>query len=660
MENNTKTIKEFFIKYKVAIIAIIIAILIEIFICNYGFFRTLIIGNLNLEKDYKIEENSILIDDVGSRVTGIYIDYKNKLTDKVTYNVIYETETDSKVIELNPKVLLENDKQYINFDTHSNCKNIKIEFLTESKIDINKILLNHPNFNFNTLRLLIIFVILVLILKAKNGSLFEKEYSPDSLKQNGIFTLNLVILVVAIFSYIIYQFDFQTFFVDIDDVDKNNSVLLQAEAFANGQVELMEEPSKELLEMDNPYDWIKRDNEGVPYLYDVTYYNGHYYNYFGVAPVLTSVLPFRLITGRYTHSQVFTMIYIAIAVFALASLYKKLVKKYINKISLFGFYLGFYAILFGSNLFTLLRGLKYDIVVASGIAFLLLSLNLAISIYENPKFKIPKLILLGLTTGLMVLSKPTFIAYYLIVLFLLILTMKDKTWKQRIKDGLFIAVPLGALAIFQMALNYKRFDNIFEFGAKYQLTGLNMLYSMNFTFGRTYCGIIEYLLRMPVVKPLTFPFIFANTDTQLVAINELCYEARLVSILAIPVIYGYLLKKHVVKNKELKWFINIILISGFISLVFNTCCGGVCEVYCVDFKLLFVIGAMMILLKWLDNSGEEKESDNFKIINRVFMILCFSTIIIMLPLSLTTEANLLTNLTCDGTVFLKNLFEFWT
>ena len=177
MENNTKTIKEFFIKYKVAIIAIIIAILIEIFICNYGFFRTLIIGNLNLKKDYKIEDNSILIDDVGSRVTGIYIDYKNKLTDKVTYNVIYETETDSKVIELNPKVLLENDKQYINFDTHSNCKNIKIEFLTESKIDINKILLNHPNFNFNALRLLIIFVILVLILKAKNGSLFEKEYS---------------------------------------------------------------------------------------------------------------------------------------------------------------------------------------------------------------------------------------------------------------------------------------------------------------------------------------------------------------------------------------------------------------------------------------------------------------------------------------------------
>ena len=652
--------KKFFAKYKLAFIAIIIAILVEIFICNFGFFRTLIVGNINLKKDYIIEENTIKIQNIGSRVTGIYIDFKNNLTDKITYTVTYETETDSKVIELNSKVLLPNDLQYINFDTHSNCKNIEINLLTESTIEIDKILLNHPNFNFSLLRVFIIFLCSIFILKIKNGKMCNEEYNPSSKKQNNILKINLIILCILIFIYIILQFDFQNLFVEPKDIDKSNSVLMQAEALANGQVKLMEKPSKELLEMENPYDWIKRDNDGIYYLYDVAYYNGNYYNYFGIAPILTSILPFRLITGKYMHCQIFTMFYIFIAVFALNSLYKKLIKRYIEKISLYNFYLGFYAILFGSNLFTLLRGLKYDIVVASGIAFLLLSLNLAISIYENKKLKIPKLIFLGITTALMVLSKPTFIAYYLIVLFLLILTMKEKTWKERIKDGIFILIPLGLLAIFQMILNYVRFDSVFEFGAKYQLTGLNMLYSMNFTFGRIYAGIMEYLLRMPVIKPLTFPFVFANTDTQLVAINELCYEARVVGLLSIPVIYSYFLKKYIIKNIELNRFINIILISGIVSLVLNTCFGGVCEVYCVDFKLLFVIGAVLILLKWIDAFGKDKESNNYQIINKVFMILCLSTILIMLPLNLTTEANLLSNLTCNLTVKLKSIFEFWT
>ena len=140
--------KKFLSKYKLAFISIIIAILIEIFVCNYGFFRTLIIGNINLKKDYTIEENTIKLSNIGTRVTGIYIEYEKNLTDKVTYNIVYTTKTDSKIIELNSKVLLANDKQYINFDTHSNCKDIEINFLTENKSEIKNIILNHPNFNF--------------------------------------------------------------------------------------------------------------------------------------------------------------------------------------------------------------------------------------------------------------------------------------------------------------------------------------------------------------------------------------------------------------------------------------------------------------------------------------------------------------------------------
>ena len=521
--------KLFVLKYKVAIISIIVAILIEIFVCNFSFFRTLLIGNTNLSKKYSMTENKIKISNIDTRVTSIYFEYDNELIDKITYNLSYQAEGNSDVIELNPKVILMDDKQYINFDTHSNCKEIEVNFLTENDLKIKNVFLNHPNFNFSILRVFIFFVVSIFVLKIKNGSLYKTEYDPDSKSQNGIFLTNLIVMCSFIFIYIICQLNFENLFIYKNNINKSDSVLMQTEALVNGQVKLMEEPSKELKEMKNPYDNIKRDNDGVNYLYDVAYYNGNYYNYFGIAPIITSILPFRLITGGYTHTAIFNMVYIFIAILALYSLYKKLVKKYIEKISLLNFYLGFYAILFGSNIFTLLRGMKYDIVVSSGIAFLLISLNLAISIYDN-KYKYLKLILLGMSTALIVLSKPTLIVYYLVIVFLLFLTMKEKTIKEKIRNCILISIPLAIFALFQMILNYLRFDNILEFGAKYQLTGFNMQYCMGFTFGKVFAGVIEYLFKMPVIRPLTFPFVFPNTDVQLMAFNEVCYENRLVGL----------------------------------------------------------------------------------------------------------------------------------
>ena len=141
--------KSFLSKYKVAIISIIVAILLEIFVCNFGFFRTLLVGNTNLPKKYSIDENKVKISNINTRVTSIYFEYNKELSDKITYNLSYQAEGNSDVIELNPKVILRNNKQYINFDTHSKCKEIEVSFLTESNLEIKNIFINHPNFNFS-------------------------------------------------------------------------------------------------------------------------------------------------------------------------------------------------------------------------------------------------------------------------------------------------------------------------------------------------------------------------------------------------------------------------------------------------------------------------------------------------------------------------------
>lgn len=643
-------------KYKIIWISILITLLIEIFICNYGFFRTLIIGNRDLEVNYELNEKVITISDIDNRVTSINIEYSNQLTDKITYSLYYTIEESSDNIAINPKIILKEDKHYINFDTQVECQTIEIKCLTETDMQIKNIVLNHPNINIDIFRILFIFMAVVFAMQVVTGKAYKKEYDKNSKSQNGVFIINLATLCAFIILYALCQFAPESLLIKPEDRYLDDSIIGQTEALVNGQIALLEEPSEELKNMENPYDHIKRDNEGVPYLYDVAYYNGQYYNYFGIAPILTSILPFRLITGMYTHTYIFNMIYILIAVFALYFLYKKLVNKYIEKISLCNFYLGFYAILFGSNLFTLLRGAKYDIVVSSGIAFILISLNLALSIYSNSKFKILKLILLGITTGLIVLSKPNLIVYYIIIAFCLLMSMKELSIKEKIKDAIFICIPLGILAIFQMILNYIRFDNILEFGATYQLTGLNMNVTMIMTFGKIYAGIVEYLFRTITINPLVFPFVFVNTNTALTAINEICYENKLIGLISIPIMWGLLLKGNVVKkadNKELKFFIRIALITVILAIIITTCFGGICEVYSIDFKLMLAIVSVLILLKWLENNSEKED------INRVFLILCVATIVIMVPLGLTTELGFFSNFASDTSVWFKNIFEFW-
>lgn len=644
-------IVEFIRKNKIILVSILITLFVEIFLCNYGFFRTLFSGNRNLKPKFEVDGSLIYVTDIDVKVTSINFKYKEPLIDKVTYNLEYFPEGTSKALQIRPKIILPQNEQYINFNTGVNCKGIMIDRLTETDLQIEEIILNHPNINISLIRMLLIFIAVIFILEVRSGKFFDKEYDRNSKEMNIVFLINLTTMLVFTILYMVCQFNLESYILKPEEIDPADSVLAQTEAIVTGKIELLEEPSEELKAMDNPYDSEKRDNEGVPYLYDVAYYDGHYYNYFGIAPILTLILPFRLITGNYLPTCIFNILYVVIAVFALYGLYKKLVDKYIKKISLYNFYLGFYAILFASNIFTLFRGMKYDIVIASGIAFLLIALNLSLSIYKNPKFKILKLILLGITTALVVLSKPNLIVYYLLILFFVLCTMKDKTIKEKIKDLSFVAVPLGVLAIFQMWLNYVRFDSILEFGAQYQLSGLNVTTSMGFSINKAYAVIMEYLFRIPTINPLNFPFIFANHDTAFTAINEVCYENRLVGLAIIPILWAYLLNRDVKKEKGLKYFINVCLITSVLGMLVAGCTGGICEAYAIDFKLILSIGAVILLLKWLEDRREDK--------NKIFLILCITTILLMLPLSLTTESSFLSNFASNVSVALKNIFEFW-
>lgn len=429
---------------------------------------------------------------------------------------------------------------------------------------------------------------------------------------------------------------------------------MQTEAFVKGQVALLVEPSEELKSLSNPYDVTLRNEKNINYLYDTAYYNGSYYNYFGVAPILTCILPFRLLTGKYLPLYLWNLLFMTIAIFALYALYRKLIHRFLTKVSRLHFWLGFLAILLASNFLILIRGLKYDIAITSGIAFMLLACNLAISIQKNTKIRPLKLVLLGLFTGLIVLSKPSFICYYLLIAFFFWNSVREFEKKEKIKSIVIAMVPLVFLGIFQMVLNYLRFDNIFEFGAKYQLTGDDVTATMIITFGKILEGFILYLGKIPQVDLLKFPFFSLSMNHGLMPMNERCYEQPLVGLLYLPILWIYFFAKEILKNpkeKELKYFIWLCLLLTAVLIILNTCCAGITEPYSVDFKLILAIGAVLLMLKAM----EQKEGQKW--MRKVYTIVCIVTILFMLPIGLFTNCR-------DWgeqpiTVLIENTFEFW-
>ncbi len=74
------------------------------------------------------------------------------------------------------------------------------------------------------------------------------------------------------------------------------------DAFEAGQVSLLREAEQPLLELENPYDWSQRLESGVDYAWDHLLYEGKYYSYYGIAPVVTLFLPYHLITDHYFPS----------------------------------------------------------------------------------------------------------------------------------------------------------------------------------------------------------------------------------------------------------------------------------------------------------------------------------------------------------------------
>lgn len=257
--------------------------------------------------------------------------------------------------------------------------------------------------------------------------------------------------------------------------DHLNQYELITEAFLSGHLDFQYDwIDPQLLAMENPYDAQAREELGVYYHWDHAFYDGHYYMYFGVAPVFMAFMPYRLLTGQmltgYHATQLFTALFIA----GVFSLFWMLGKKFFAKMPFALYLLLCAAVSYLSVWCAVATPALYCMCIVAALCCAIWSVYLfakAVWFIENENHAIVCAGFGALLGALEFGCRPTVGLSNLLVLPLLAVFLKKHKVSAKLIGKLALAaLPYAIVAAGLMGYNAVRFDNPFEFGQSYQLT----------------------------------------------------------------------------------------------------------------------------------------------------------------------------------------------
>ncbi len=292
------------------------------------------------------------------------------------------------------------------------------------------------------------------------------------------------------------------------------------DAFRAGQLHLLDEVPEALLNMENPYDWGVRADLGLSYKWDHLLFDGKYYSYYGIAPVLLLFLPYNLITGYYFPSNWAVCLFGVMGILFLGLLVYDLIKRYFPRLSL-GMYVG--ALIMTEAVcgvwYCFAVTNFYEIAQAAGFGFVMGGFYFLFSSGVLGKGRIgrTRLALSALFFSLGVLSRPTEIIWCLCAVLILGFglcrlcreTKGVPTQRKEILSYLVAALlPYVILGSVQMAYNHLRFGSPFEFGIQYSLT-INDFTRADFTLWGALIAYVNFLF-VPPSWSHTFPFIASS------------------------------------------------------------------------------------------------------------------------------------------------------
>ncbi len=550
---------------------------------------------------------------MGTPYVDVWIDAKDE-TNSADYRY---SVADGKIIRGDDRTAV------ILLDLTGEVDDLCIRFRTKegASFELLGITLNRPvPFRLSVLRSLLLilpaFAIFALATFPCMREAFEKKKLLATLLAMG---LTLVLMLSAVALTFAYQYDRTEGVISpFDDTVAGNQITAELpEAFANGQVSLIETPSEELLALENPYDWSQRNEAGIYYLWDHLLFEGKYYSYYGIAPVMLLFLPYYLITGNYFPTPEAVLLFGGLGILFLSLLFLEFCKIFCKKIPVNILLSSLVILQLSSGVwYNFCSPLFYEIAQTSGFLFTTAGFFflLRARLISEGKIRFGSLIAAGFCLAAAVLCRPTLALYCVTALpfiafgfFKLKKRLKEKWSEERGKrfwGGFgYLAAALGFFALFggaQMWYNWARFGSPLDFGIQYSLT-INDFTRAQYHTDFVMIGLYNFLVAFPSIRP-DFPYVFSNyssLDTNgyyFLATNN----AGGMLWRALPT-FGYfgvgkahgLLQKGERSRAWLLW-LPVCIIAPLVIL-FSIWESGYAVRYCTDFAWQMVLGGMGIL-----------------------------------------------------------------
>ncbi len=431
---------------------------------------------------------------------------------------------------------------------------------------------------------------------------------------------------------------------------------LLAEALLKGHTYLDEEPSKILQDLKNPYDKKARNNAfnntGDYYIWDVAYFNHHYYVYFGVAPVILYYLPVYAITGHHIKTVTCISITMIATVVGIFLLLYQICKKWFSKVNL-GTYLLLTLLFINSCgiLFIMGRPDHYSLPILMAIMFSIYGLYWWFKAKYN-HYKPFYLFLGSLCMASIAACRPQLLvtSFFAIPIFFKdIFKDRELFSKKSVGKTIALVTPYIVIAGLLMFYNYTRFGSPFDFGANYNLT-TNDMTKRGFVFDRSFLGIYYYLFN-PIHITLQFPFI-TRVGVTTSYIGTTIYENMgagfmFINFLTLITLFAYKFKD-LFKDK-LPYIISILgVIFAFILIVADTQMAGILPRYVCDFGFLIYLSTSILLFAIYNHKKDE-------LLNKI----CYIAFVVGILYSfflLFSDSNVMNSWIF---FYLRRIFEFW-
>jgi len=281
------------------------------------------------------------------------------------------------------------------------------------------------------------------------------------------------VLVIGIFAWIA---DPSTTFEPKGSRAEDSYYNLLVQGFRAGQLNLKREAPPELARLADPYN-PAMNKAVIGDVYDMSFYRGKIYLYFGITPALVLFWPYVTLTGHYLPDKDAVVIFFAVGFLVAAGIVRAVWRRYFPEVSVWVATVGVLTLglAIGTQKVLTQWCNVYEAALVCGFAFTMLTLAALWRALHEPKQQVKWLALASLAYGLAIGSRPS-LSFGVIILLIPV----AHAWRAATESasgrqvGLLLLAAVGPVMLVGLGLmvyNALRFDSPFEFGWHYQLNG---------------------------------------------------------------------------------------------------------------------------------------------------------------------------------------------